>query len=379
MSAGWSTWVGVGVAVAAAAIGLYLLLAARRTPRHARPRPSREAFRTAAPPPPRKRVMVVVNPLKVDDVPALGARLAAVCAEHDWDPPAMVTTTEHDIGFGQARQAVTDGLDLVCVLGGDGTVRAVAQELVGTGVPLGLLAGGTGNLLARNLDVPTDDVERAFAVALTGRNRHVDAGWLMLDPDDAELDEHAGEGASAGPRRHAFFVMAGLGLDATIMESTSEALKKRLGWTAYVPSGLRNMLTERFRVRMTVDGGPPFSRRARLVLIGNCGKITGGIDLMPDAQPDDGTLDVVVLAPKGVTAWAGVAAKLLTKSDRTTATLSRYRCRTATVEVDDQHRVQVDGDVIGAARRLSVEVQPGALIVRTGGRRTPVEPARDAT
>ncbi|MGL5817663.1 MAG: diacylglycerol/lipid kinase family protein [Phycicoccus sp.] len=379
MTEEWWIWVGVGLAVVAVVAGAYLLLSARAPARHAKGRPARDAFRTEAPPPPRRRAAVVVNPTKVDDVDDVQKRLAAMCAEHDWDPPVVLATTEHDIGFGQARQAVADGVDLVCVLGGDGTVRAVAQELVGTGVPLGLLAAGTGNLLARNLEVPTDDVEHAFAVALTGRNRHVDAGWMTLDPDDSVLDEHAGEGASAGLRRHAFFVMAGLGLDATIMDSTSEALKKRIGWTAYVPSGLRNMLTERFRVRMTVDGGPPFAQRARLVLVGNCGKITGGIDLMPDAQPDDGTLDVVVLAPKGVTAWAGVAAKLLTKSDRTTATLSRYRCRTATVEVDDRHRVQVDGDVIGGARRIAVEIEPGALIVRTESRRVPADPPLGTT
>ncbi|MGL5928170.1 MAG: diacylglycerol/lipid kinase family protein [Dermatophilaceae bacterium] len=375
MTERWWMWVGVGLAVAAMVVGASILLSARRPARHAKRRPARDAFRTEEPLPPRKRVTVVVNPLKVDDVAGLGRRLTAVCAEHDWEPPVVLTTTGHDIGFGQARQAVADGVDLVCVLGGDGTVRAVAQELVGTGMPLGLLAGGTGNLLARNLDVPTDDVERAFVVALTGRNRHVDAGWMTLDPDDATLDAHAGEGASAGFRRHAFFVMAGLGLDATIMGSTSEALKRRLGWTAYVPSGVRNMLTERFRVRMTIDGGPPFSRRARLVLVGNCGKITGGIELMPEAEPDDGTLDIVVLAPKGVTAWAGVAAKVLTKSDRTTATLSRYRCRTATVEVDDRHRVQVDGDIIGEARRIAVEIEPGALIVRTEARRLPTDPS----
>ncbi|MGL4743433.1 MAG: diacylglycerol/lipid kinase family protein, partial [Dermatophilaceae bacterium] len=345
----WWIIIGAGLALVAGLVGGYAILAARRTPRHARSRPSRDAFRTAAPPAPRKRVTVVVNPLKMDDVAGLERRLAAICADHDWDPPVVRSTTEHDIGFGQTRQAVVDRADLVCALGGDGTVRAVAQELVGTGTPLGLLPGGTGNLLARNLDVPTDDVERAFVVALTGRNRHVDAGWVTLDPEDAALDEHAGEGASAGLRRHAFFVMAGLGLDATIMESTSESLKKRLGWTAYVPSGLRNMLGERFKARLTVDGGPLVTHRARVVLVGNCGKITGGIDLMPEAKPDDGMLDVVVLAPKGVAAWARVAAKLLTKNERPTATMSRYRCRRATVDIDDRHRVQVDGDVIGDA------------------------------
>ncbi|MGL4743399.1 MAG: hypothetical protein ACRCXL_03295, partial [Dermatophilaceae bacterium] len=74
---------------------------------------------------------------------------------------------------------------------------------------------------------------------------------------------------------------------------------------------------------------------------------------------------------------ARVAAKLLTKNERPTATMSRYRCRRATVDIDDRHRVQVDGDVIGDARRIGVEIQPGALIVRTPSGRSPAGPRRD--
>jgi diacylglycerol kinase family enzyme len=213
--------------------------------------------------------------------------------------------------------------------------------------------------------VPTDDLARAVAVAVTGRNRHVDVGWMRLNPDEAHLEEGVGEGSSAGPQRHAFLVMAGLGLDAAIMDNTSEKLKAKIGWTAYVPAGLKHLLVERFKAHLSVDGGPPSTVRARTVLIGNCGRLTGGINLMPDAEPDDGTLDVVVIAPRGLAAWVSVAARVLTKSERTTHTLDRYRCQSLGIRVDHEQKVELDGDIIGEARHVEVEVQPRALIVRT--------------
>ena len=364
------TWVGIGVAVLFASVGAYLVLSSRQPARHAsahRPRPARDSFRPEGDeePAPRKQVAVVVNPTKFEDMGEVRRRLAAVCEDHEWAEPILLETTEHDVGFGQAREAVERGVDLVCALGGDGTVRAVAQELVGTGVPLGLLPGGTGNLLARNLEIPVDSLEQALEVALTGRNRHVDAAWMTLAPVDLELEEHVGEGSSAGERRHAFFVMAGLGLDAAIMDSTSEQLKNRIGWGAYVPAGFKHFLRDRFKVTLTVEDGPEETKRARMVVIGNCGKITGGIDLMPDAEPDDGMLDVIVLAPRGIGQWVSVAGRVITKSDRTTAHISRYRGTRTGVSVDDPQQVQVDGDIIGEARKVTFEVQPRALIVRS--------------
>lgn len=359
---------GIGVAVVFAVVGLALVLTARPEGRHVSSgaRPSRDAFRAEEVEAPKKRVAVVVNPTKFEDLEATTRILADVCAEHGWAAPVMLETTADDVGFGQTRQALEDGVDLVCALGGDGTVRAVAQELVGSGTPFGLLPGGTGNLLARNLELPVDDLAKAMAVALTGRNRRIDAAWMTLDADDPTLDLEKGAGANStsGPRRHAFFVMAGLGLDAAIMDSTSEELKKRIGWAAYVPSGFRHWLSDRFKVTVTSDGGAPVTKRARMVVIGNCGRITGGIDLLPDAEPDDGMLDLIVLAPRGVAAWAGVAARVITRSDRTTPTLSRAKCTTATIVVDEHQRVQVDGDIVGEASRVEVEIQPRALIVR---------------
>lgn len=367
MSEATWTWVGIAVAVVLVGVGLALTLSSRSRGRHASTRPSRDSFRRGPEDaPPLKRLAVVVNPTKMEgDGAAEKAAIARVCAEQGWDEPLFLETEEHDVGFGQTRRALEEGVDVVCAFGGDGTVRAVAQEMVGSGVPMGLLPGGTGNLLARNLELPVDDLARSVEVAITGRNRHVDVGWMTLDPEDADLEEHVGEGASEGRRRHAFLVMAGLGLDAAIMSETSEELKARIGWTAYVPAGLKNLLVERFKARLSLDEGAPIDLRARTILVGNCGKLTGGINLMPDAEPDDGTLDVVVLAPRGIAAWASVVGRVVTQSDRTTKALHRYRCQKATVHVDHAQRIELDGDIVGEARHLEVEVQPRALIVRT--------------
>lgn len=373
MSEATWTWVGIAVAVVFVGAGLWLTLSSRSSGRHASTRPSRDSFRQDQEgAPPLKRLAVVVNPTKLDaDGSVEKEAITRVCAEQGWDEPLFLETEEHDVGFGQTRRALEEGVDVVCAFGGDGTVRAVAQEMVGTGVPMGLLPGGTGNLLARNLEVPVDDLVRSVEVALTGRNRHVDVGWMTLDPDDADLDEHVGEGSSAGRRKHAFLVMAGLGLDAAIMSETSEELKARIGWTAYVPAGLKNLLVERFKARLSLDDGPPMDLRARTILVGNCGRLTGGINLMPEAEPDDGTLDIVVLAPSGIAAWASVVGRVVTKSDRTTKALHRYRCQKATVHVDHAQRIELDGDIVGEARHLEVAVQPRSLIVRTEGGRAP--------
>ena len=223
-----------------------------------RRRPHRDDFRPEGldeDAPPLKRAGIIVNPTKFTDLDAVRARVTTTCLAQGWGEPIWLETTIADPGTGQARQAVEEGAAVVCPLGGDGTVRAVATALVGTETPLGPLPGGTGNLLARNLDLPFDSIEKALVVALTGQNVRIDVGRLSVDPS----------GQHAVPDEHLFLVMAGVGLDAAIMAGAQERLKARVGSAAYVVSGFQNFLGPQFRVRMKVDGEGEFARRTRTV------------------------------------------------------------------------------------------------------------------
>lgn len=339
--------------------------------RHAA-RPHRRSFRRAddesgeevAP----HRAAVIINPTKVDDVAEVRRRLTSVSAAIGWAEPLFYETTIEDPGTGQARLAIDEGVDLVCPLGGDGTIRAVAVALAGTRVPMGLLARGTGNLLARNLDVPFGEVEESLRVACTGRNRAIDVAWLELDPV-AEVESHD-EGQAEEPvegppvDRHPFLVMAGMGFDAEIMGGTSEELKSSVGWSAYFVTGIRKLFVKRFQVRYTIDGQVQPQVAARTIVFGNCGTLTGGIVLMPQAALDDGMLDCVVVSPKTILGWTTLAGRVLSRSEKDMTQLVRSTGADFTVEVDDPRPVQVDGDVIGEARRLHVTVDKQALIVR---------------
>ena len=303
-------------------------------------------------------ITVVVNPIKVD-VDEVREELAAVARDAGVPEPTLVETTEDDPGFGQTRDAVEAGASVVCALGGDGTVRAVAQELVGTGVPIGLLPGGTGNLLARNVGGGVDPLEDAARVAFTGRDRRIDVGWLVLDPTDEQREGLPARAANV----HCFTVMAGLGFDAQMMADAPEGVKERVGWAAYVASGGKHLTDPPFKLDLVVDGRPSGPGKARTVVVGNCGELTGGMLLLPDALFDDGKLDVATVSPESLTQWVGVAARVLANRADGPA-LERVAGRDVTVRVDPPQLCEVDGDVLTEASTIRFVLQPGALLVR---------------
>jgi YegS/Rv2252/BmrU family lipid kinase len=287
------------------------------------------------------RAAVVVNPVKLDDGEAFRKSIRQTMADHGWDEPLWLETTPEDPGRGQAKSAVSAGVGLVLACGGDGTVTACAEGVIGTGVPLAIIPMGTGNLLARNAGLPMD-LDEALAAALGGTQQPIDAGRV-----NGEL----------------FVVMAGLGLDARMLSDTSDPLKKRLGWFAYAISAVRHLGDRPLRVAVSADGGRRRRMRANALIVGNVGWLRGGLPLLPDARPDDGMLDAVVLIAGGLTGWLTATAAILLRR-QAQGGIYRLQFTKLVVTLDREQPWELDGEVMGSTRRLTVEAQPGALLLR---------------
>jgi diacylglycerol kinase family enzyme/membrane-associated phospholipid phosphatase len=293
------------------------------------------------------RAAVIVNPIKVGDGVAFRRKVTRALAVRGYDDPLWLETREDDAGNAMAKRAIENESDLVLVAGGDGTVRVVCATLAGTGIPVGVIPAGTGNLLARNLHIPLD-LEDALERVLDGRERRIDLVKVYGDGLDTDR----------------FAVMAGLGLDAAIMSDAPPQLKAQIGWTAYLVSAAKNINHPSVRIRITLDDQPPLERRARTVVIGNVGMLQANIPLLPDARPDDGLIDVVVIAPRRVTQWPLLVLRVMTRTRRTDLYLERFTAQKVEVLAAVDVQRQLDGDGIGPGRGLTAEVEPGSLVVR---------------
>ncbi|MFI1805349.1 diacylglycerol kinase family protein [Streptomyces griseus] len=296
--------------------------------------------------PARKHATVIVNPTVTDT--ATRERLRLVLAQHGYGDAPFVETTAQDPGGGRTAEALRAGAELVVVCGGDGTVRAVADALAGTGVPLVLVPCGTGNLLVRNLDLPLSPAE-ALAAGLTGEPRALDLGRIEGD---------------GFPAVH-FTAMAGAGLDAAMLEATSDRAKSVLGWPAYVLAGVKGLRAPRMRLTVRLDDGPELHRTARMVLVANVGAVQAGAAPVPAARPDDGVLDLAVFDPRGAGGWLRAAGVLLGggRGAGEGRAVEFHTFRRAELSFTRPQPREVDGDPVGPGLRLAAEVRPGALTV----------------
>jgi diacylglycerol kinase family enzyme len=174
-----------------------------------------------------------------------------------------------------------------------------------------------------------------------------------------------------------FVVIAGLGFDAAMVVDTNDSLKRRVGWPAYFIGGIRHLHERRMQVAVSLDGRPEVATKLRSILVGNCGKLPGGVVLLPGAVIDDGILDVAGIDTRGgLAGWAQLLGEVILQGTRIRnnspykiGRILHTRARRAIIRVvsDAGEYAQVDGDLLGRVGELETWVEPGALVVRVAG------------
>lgn len=239
------------------------------------------------------------------------------------------------------RKALDAGVDRVFVWGGDGTVQRSLDVLAGTGVPMAVLPAGTGNLFAGNMGIPTN-LEKAVQIGLAGDVRSIDVGRIN------------------GER---FGVMAGVGADALMIRDADGGLKDRLGRGAYVLTGVKNVTDAVVKVTVDVDGKRFYAGKAGSVIVGNVGRVLGGIDAFDDATPRDGRLDVAVVTATTAAQWARVLGRAAVGRTANSKHVQMTAARKIDIRLASRRLYQVDGGDRVKTKRLKVRVQSRALLV----------------
>ena len=240
----------------------------------------------------------------------------------------------------QVERALDEGAELVFAWGGDGTVRRCLGVLAGTGVPLAVIPAGTANLFAGNLEIP-QDIERAVAIGLRGDRRRLDVGRF---------------------KKERFAVMAGAGFDAAMIRD-ADALKDRVGRAAYVWGGSRNLRGEAFAAEIEVDGSDWYEGRATCILLGNLGDVFGGVELFPDARPDDGLLDLGIVTAEGLAQWTRTLVRTAVGDPNRSPFIRSTKAKKVKVKLDRKVRYELDGGDRSKVKSFKVKVEAAALSV----------------
>ena len=282
-------------------------------------------------------VVANINKVGTKDV----RRLKRSLDEAGYDDVRWIDIKKGSAATKATAKAVKHGADVIVACGGDGTVRAAAQALVGTSKALAVLPSGTANLFASAMSIK-NDTDDIVDLIRRGSRRTIDTGRCN------DLT---------------FNVMAGSGFDAAMIDSADDH-KERFGMLAYVRAGAKEARQrERFDMKVRVDDAEVFEGPASCVLVGNIGTLKGGVEAFPDASPIDGLLDVAVVTATGLRAWAGVMVSAVRGRAHLTGHAHMWQGRSISVCTDVEHRFELDGGVKGTSDSFEFEVVPASLVV----------------
>lgn len=292
----------------------------------------------------RPRIGVIVHDGKQLAGSNLEELRAALADAGHADPPWYEVPKSKQAPKRIRRLVEDDGIDRLLVWGGDGTVRRAADTLLKQAydhVALGVLPAGTGNLLAKNLDIPID-LRGAVDVALHGEIDRIDAG-LVND------EQH-------------FLVMAGTGFDALLIKDADDSgAKDRFGRVGYIWAGVHNRRISPADAQVYVDGTPWFTGPASCVIAGNVGKLLGGIPAFPDASPTDGLLEVGVVAARRPSDWARLFGEVVAHRIESSPFAQVTRAEKIRIDLDRTMPWEADGGDRDRADRFEIRCLPRAV------------------
>jgi YegS/Rv2252/BmrU family lipid kinase len=291
------------------------------------------------------RALLITNPAAARTAAIAVNTILSTLRGAGWDVEVLATGGPGDARH-LAQYGVAEKVDVVVVFGGDGTAMQAAAALVGTDVALGVIPGGTGNLLAGNLRIPASPVRAARAL-LRAKPRLFDLGRMERP---------------AGPQY--FAVACGAGYDARVMAGTLSEHKRRWGMAAYVATTLRLMSELRSTLHSITIDGVEYEANAAMVLVANCGEVIPPfVKLGPGITPDDGFLDVVVVRADNFSQSLRAVWDLLRLTPGASGPdgyVGHVRGREVKVETDRAQPVQLDGEP-GGTTPFTATVVPGAI------------------
>ncbi len=278
--------------------------------------------------------------------------------------PAFIATDKSSQGAKAAKAALADGNKKILVAGGDGTLRRVVQEVAGSSAAIGILPIGTGNILARNLKLPLT-LDAAVKRAVSGKPYEIDLGQARVIRSDGSLEEYL------------FTGIAGIGMDARLMQNTQPELKKKIGWIAYIEGGIRSLPLkfEKFDVSLNDQTR---TLKGYSLLVGNVGLLPGAISMMPDARLDDGQLDMAAIGPRRIWNWIDFFSRITWQNqvvrplalgrkwmDATANVKTLENLSSSRIRIRPHHPapIQLDGDPMGEVIEVEFAIKQKALKV----------------
>lgn len=267
-----------------------------------------------------------------------------------------IRETTPEVEAGQlAKEAIEREVEAIIVSGGDGTVSAVADAVIGTGIPLGIISRGTANALANALEIPSNIVA---------------ACETILDGETKTIDTASCGGLAEGEalRDRPMVLLTGIGFEAETVDNADREKKNRFGVFAYILSGFQQLQNwEEFSARIKTDKGE-YNFQAAAITVANAAPPTSVLAQGTEAViPDDGLLDITIISPQNnfesLAASYHLYTSALQNQEAQHETVTSFRTKEIEISTDPPQKIVIDGEVIGEKSSLNITCQPNSLTV----------------